>query len=432
MKRTNLLAIISLLIVFSFSSCQQSKKKFYLAAANRGTSNFQAGELISNDLKHNLGIQLLMVDSCSGSIDNLSKVMDGEADFAIIQNSLNYKSLKYTENEINHELRTVIPLYSQNLFVIYPDSLEFDNIFELFEGKRVGMGPSEGGTAWLVKKVLRYFDIDTNHYTPVYTEYTENVVCTDIDISCSVTSFNNPRIINLMSNKHLKMYSFDKLSNVTIKGSVVDGISLKNTTLTPVIIPKYTYYNKPLEPVLTIATKGVLVCRKDVSDDIIYDITESIIDNKTLIVNKDAIFNDIHEEINTDNLRFPLHNGVKMYLDRAKPSFLQKYAEVMALIITITVLLFGGLTSLSNWQKQRKKDRIDIYYQKVINLDPAINDAKSSQQLHNIETQLFFIRDEAFDLLIKEKLSADESFNIFLRVLETSISRIHKKIDSLS
>jgi len=145
-----------------------------------------------------------------------------------------------------------------------------------------------------------------------------------------------------------------------------------------------------------------------------------------------ALFNDIHEEINTDNLRFPLHDGVKMYLDRAKPSFLQKYAEVMALIITITVLLFGGLTSLSNWQKQRKKDRIDVYYQKVINLDPAINDAKSSHQLHNIETQLFFIRDEAFDLLIKEKLSADESFNIFLRVLETSISRIHKKIDILS
>jgi len=33
-----------------------------------------------------------------------------------------------------------MPIYSQNLFVVYPDSLEFDNIFELFEGKRVGMG----------------------------------------------------------------------------------------------------------------------------------------------------------------------------------------------------------------------------------------------------------------------------------------------------
>ena len=410
------------IILSSLSGCNNNNK-YRLAASNENTSSYTAGLLISKELRKTTKYELNLIDSCKGSFDNAKSIIDNKADFAILQNTLNYEGSKYTEDEINGAIRTVVPLYSQILFVIYHDSIHSDNIKELFKGKKIGLGPKNEATDWLVKRILNYFGIKPSDYTAVYTDYPENIVGEKIDISCSVTSFNNKRIIDLMAQDDLRLFSFDKLSNVEIGGSTVNSLSLRNTTLSPKIIPKYTYNNKPKEPVLTVSTDAVLVCRTDLDEDVIYEITQSIINHKSLIVNSNPIFNIIHEDFSTSELRFPLHQGVKMYLDRAKPSFLEKYAEVMALLITITVLLFGAFTSFSNWQKQRKKDRIDIYYQKVISLDRNIINAKTESDLHNIEIELFAIRDEAFDLLIKEKLSADESFNIFLRVIESSLSR---------
>jgi len=429
MKYASIAVIIfALLLSLEISSCKNEKHHYQLAAANRGTSNFQAGELIANQLENETGIHLELIDSCYGSVDNLTKIMEGQADFAIIQNSLNYHSLQYSEEEINRKLRTIIPLYSQILFIIYPDSIKHGDIFELFEDKRVGMGPKEGGTAWLVKKILRYFNLDTTQYTPVYTSYVDNKICKEIDISCSVTSFNNPRIIEMMKQPELKLFSLDKPGNITFNGSVANGISLKNTTLTPFVIPKYTYSHKPDKPILTISTKGVLVCRSELDEDLIYNITQTIVENKTLIVNQDPIFKDIREEIKTDDLRFPLHAGVRMYLDRSKPGFLVKYAEVFALIFSILVVLYGAFSSLQKWNKSQKKDRIDVYYQRIIDLDKPIQQANTKTELLALEKELMAIRNKAFDLLIGEKLSADESFHIFLRILEVSMERIQQKM----
>ncbi|MCK5775636.1 MAG: TAXI family TRAP transporter solute-binding subunit, partial [Bacteroidales bacterium] len=411
------------LILSTLFSCNQDHKKLRLAASSENTSSHTAGLVISNEIKNKTDFEFYLIDSCRGSFDNARSILDNKADFAILQNTLNYHEHDYSEEDINNSIRTVLPLYSQILFVIYHDSIHNNDIKKLFLDKRIGLGPKGEATDWLVTLILDYFGIHPNDYIPVYTDYPENIVNDKIDISCSVTSFNNQRIIDLMSQPNLRLFSFDDLSNVEIHGSTINSLSLRNTTLSPKIIPKHTYYSKPQTPVLTVSTNAVLVCRSDMDDGIIYEITQSLINHKSLIVNSNPIFRIINENFNTNELRFPIHPGVQMYLDRAKPSFLEKYAEVMALLLTITVLLFGLITSIGNWQKLRKKDRIDIYYQKVLDLDKVINNTSSSEELIKIEKELLNIRDEAFKLLINEKLSADESFNIFLRIMESCIQK---------
>ena len=256
--------------------------------------------------------------------------MENKADFAIIQNTLDYEDLGYSKDELNKNIRTVLPLYTHNLFIIYKSKESSQNILDIFDGKRVGLGPKDGGTAWFVEELLGYYGLKEGDYTPVYTKYTNNVIGKDIDISCSVTSYNNPRIISMMRNPELTIFSLGNPENIAIGGSSVNGINLRNNTLFPFIIPKDTYINTPKEPVLTISTFGVLICRADLDENMVYDIMESIVNNKSLIINENPIFNIIHEEFNHSNLRFPLHDGVNMYLYRSKPSFLVKYAEVIA------------------------------------------------------------------------------------------------------
>jgi len=426
--------LIFLVLVFSvllISSCKKRDKKLVIAALNNGTSNYQAGKLIARELKNDIGIDFKFDSTAVGSLGNVKLLMENKADFAIIQNTLDYEDLGYSKDELNQNIRTVLPLYTHNLFIICKNEDTHQDILELFKGKRVGLGPKDGGTAWFMEELFKYYGLKDGDYIPVYSKFMENIVGKDIDISCSVTSYNNPRIISMMRNPNLNIFSLGNPENIAIGGSSVNGINLRNNTLFPFIIPKDTYTNTPKEPILTISTFGVLICRADLDEDMVYEIMESIIHNKALIITENPIFNIIHEEFNHSNLRFPLHDGVNMYLERAKPTFLVKYAEVIALIITLLVILSGSLRSLNNWTKLKKKNRIDIYYQKVIDLDIEIKNSNSMDKLQALIAEIFKIRDEAFQNLIDEKLTADESFNIFLRIQEDSLKRIYRKQEEL-
>lgn len=430
MKHFKPILLLITLIIF-INSCKNDDKSLVIAALNNGTSNFQAGKLIVKELKNDIGINFKFDSTAAGSLGNVRLLMEKKADFAIIQNTLDYEDLGYSKEELNQNIRTVLPLYTHNLFIIYKKENAHQNIVELFKGKKVGLGPKDGGTAWFVEKLLSYYGLNEGDYIPVYTKFIENIIGENIDISCSVTSYNNPRIISMMRNPKLDIFSLGNPNNIAIGGSSVNGINLRNNTLFPFIIPKDTYVNTPKEPILTISTYGVLICRADLDEDMVYEIMETIIHNKALIINENPIFNIIHEEFNHSNLRFPLHDGVNMYLDRSKPSFLVKYAEVIALIITLLVILSGSIRSLNNWSKLKKKNRIDVYYQKIIDLDIEIKNSYSIDKLQELVAKIFKIRDEAFQNLIDEKLIADESFNIFLRIQEDSLKRIYRKQEEL-
>jgi TRAP-type uncharacterized transport system substrate-binding protein len=422
---------LGILILFGFYSCQNKAHKLNIAASNHSTSNHSAALTLKKELENNTKLKLSITENLHTSKDNLISVLEGNSDLGIIQNTINYEDFGYDEAFINQHIRTILPLYDQVLFIIYNKKHHSDNLKELLTGKRVGFGKKDGGDAWMVQEVFDYLGIPDSIYTPVYTDYANNIVGNNIDISCSVTSYNNPRIVKMLRDNNNQIFSFEQTSNIDHIGSAASGIGLKNTTISEFVIPRYSYGLYPENPILTVCTQAVLICNKSMDEDISHRIIEDILAHKTLLANNNPIYDMINENFNSHKLRFPLHLGVKMFLDRNKPSFLEKYAEVMALIVTILALLFGGISSLRNWQKMKKKDRIDIYYQKVIDTDERILNVKNKSDLEIIENHLFQIRDEAFELLIEEKLIADESFNIFLRLLESSLRRIEDKQQNL-
>lgn len=420
------------LLILSLLSCDTKKNSHSIAASDPSTSNYFAAQILKTELENNTRFKLNINEGLYTSSDNLLSVYNQESDFGIIQNTIDYSNIGVEETELNKNIRTVLPLYDQVLFIIYRNQDHQDNLYDLLKGKRVGFGKENGGDAWLVKKIFDYLGIPDSIYTSVYSSYDKNIVGNEIDISCSVTSYNNPRIVEMLEYGNNKMFSFENSSNMDYLGSAVNGIGLKNTTLSQFIIPKRSYGMYPKQPVLTICTQAVLVCHKNLHEDITHKMIEDIITHKTLISNTNPIYDKISENFDPHRLRFPLHLGVKIYFDRNKPGFLEKYAEVMALIVTILALVFGGISSLRNWQRMKKKNRIDVYYQKVIDLDNKIIATADEQELRSLENKLFALRDNAFEQLIQERLIADESFNIFLRLMEASIRRIKNQLSELA
>ena len=115
-------------------------------------------------------------------------------------------------------------------------------------------------------------------------------------------------------------------------------------------------------------------------------------------------------------LSFPLHQGSLNYLNRDEPSFFERYAELIGVSITIIVLFSGGLLRIRTYLRQRKKDKIDVYYQRLLDLKYAFYE--NEIQLPALYKKLEETRNKAFTGLIKEELSADSSFMIFMNLYD--------------
>ncbi|MFT5915641.1 MAG: TRAP-type uncharacterized transport system substrate-binding protein, partial [Flammeovirgaceae bacterium] len=342
----------------SATSCQDSKT-YTMATSSESASYLRVGEELSKlfELETDVKIKVLSGENM-GSDRNIHLLSNLEVDFAFAQGDTKIKGSDIEDFKGNHHIKTVLPLYPEVLFIIYPDSIEADNLSDLVRGRTVGFGPKGGGTSSFMHRLLQHYGIEDNEYQTVYSAYGENVVSDKISISCALTGFNNQRIYNMLAEGH-KIFSLGD-PDLAYKGSSVDGFCLIHGPAHPFIIPKFTYMKQPAQPILTVAVDAILYTHEEVDKYVIYNLTEAIFNNKQYLGNKNQLLTQITEDFDGTDLNYPLHEGARMYLERDKPNFIERYSK---LIGSILLALVTGIPMVYRTYKQKKKDKIDQFYE---------------------------------------------------------------------
>lgn len=200
------------------------------------------------------------------------------------------------------------------------------------------------------------------------------------------------------------------------------GIEFVLPQMDPMILPPRTYQIPGNESAIhTLSVDTLLVTRKAVPEQLIYELAKTLVEQKprfTAIAPK--LFKDIREDFDPMELNFPLHRGVRRYLSRDEPGLLERYAETINMLIYLAFLVLTGLVGFSRWRAQRKKDRIDTFYTRVL----AIAERAAGEEHSLLTRELDALEREAFTSLIAEKLAADESFRIFIEILTRTRSRL--------
>ena len=128
------------------------------------------------------------------------------------------------------------------------------------------------------------------------------------------------------------------------------------------------------------------------------------------------VFLDLNENFDHTELNFSLHDGARIYLEKDEPGFFERYAEMIGVLFTLILAGVSGLVSLAKWRNQNKKDRIDTFYKRVLDVQVRIPHLKSRSDVIEALNHLEEGKQEAFSLLIDEKLSANESFRIYMEL----------------
>ncbi len=358
---------------------------------------------------YNVDIKLIIGEGSEANIDSVSK---GTVDFTIIENHTEYKE----------GVSSVLVFYPQVLHIFYKGNSPA-TFKELVENKKVFIGVPGSGSYKFIMDLFVFFQVDQSKVT-----ITENAF-DEFDVYAGFSDIIPAD--NLQSLSDFNLYSFDDISQFG-KGSIAEAICLKYPKVKPYIIPQSTYGNLTASPVLTISSNAVLVCRSSLLDYTVTDMIKTIFKEQEVFTSlSPLIFTGLDEGFDRSNLTFPLHNGARVFLDRDEPGFFERYAELAGVLFSIVIAVVSGIISLSRWQKQKKKDRVDVFYKVLMEIKNESTNLKSVKDTQQKIKEIQDSQNKAFEMLINEELEANESFRIFMELSKETISELRARVKYL-
>lgn len=387
--------ILAIFVVFFISGCNHAKK-LKLAISIEGSVTHNFGIELSNYL-NSLGwkIDTVQGGEAYGS-KSIHALLEDEIDMSFIQNDL-------AHTRESNDIRTVLPLFPNISYIFYRDRVNVNDLSDLLSNNSILVSTDDEN---FYKKLFEYYgvNIDSVRFNLIdignesVDSFLEKVNAGPDDIMCVFAPIHTPHVKKMIDNEW-EIFSLGDIE-YTNRGSSVEGFCMNYPRSEPFIVPRNFFGQKPELPIYTISLNELLVVHEDADKTLIYDLVKDIYEGKHYLSQNEIHFNYITEDFDQDALNFPLHDSTVDYLQRNEPSFFERYAEAFGVIFSILVVMFGGLTSI----KKIRKERIDKYYKRVMA-------CKNTVELENISN-------EAVRQLQNEKLTADESFTIFLNLVE--------------
>ena len=191
-----------------------------------------------------------------------------------------------------------------------------------------------------------------------------------------------------------------------------EGISHLYPQLRPERIPALTYSLPGNETGIdALSVDMLMVARRDADPVAIYRMVKVLLEQKARFAAAEPqLFRWLREDFDQENLNFPLHRGTRDYLARDEPGFLERYAETLNFIVYLVALTVTGIVALGRWRAKTRKNRIDTFYERLIALRREVGVKDRAALLSEINA----LEEDAFGLLVRERLAADDSFRIFM------------------
>jgi TRAP-type uncharacterized transport system substrate-binding protein len=331
--------------------------------------------------------------------DALDMLLAGKADIALVSNYLPYRE----------GIATVMPLYASVLHIAYRDGRDSSDGYSLLNGASIYAGAEGSASRLMFERIAERIGLPTDAYS--YTDLSDNLSSANPDIAVIFAPISPQRMAEL---EGYKLFSFGTPSDIG-SGSVVDAAALLNPPLRPFVIPASTYGAANTGPVVTVAVDKILVVRNDLNASVVYDLINTIRRSRpALSATRPGLFARIGDDFDVSNSTFVLHSGTQDFLQRAEPTVYERYSGVAEVVVTLMIALASATLAGFRILKMRRKNRIDRFYSAAIEIRNSISGSSTADERTLAAKKIRTLQDTAFDQLVDEKLSADESFRIFV------------------
>ena len=276
-----------------------------LATSNPGASSYRIGAAFARMLRSsNSHIQLQLVDSI-GSVQNIKTMDAGDVDIGFAYADVAY--LAFSGGMANpplRHLRGIAVLQSSRIHLIVRKGSTIHSVSDL-RGRRVNVGAIGSGSLEMARLVLQAFDVEP-HTVTIDTaparQAAHRLLAGDLDaLLILATDPYDPITVAMRGGSQL----------VPIQGVAVERLRESSPFVNLSSIPDQTYPGQT-ERVHTISIDTMLLCRSDLDEGIVYEITRAFFKAlPSFVQTEDSLRSVVLSRI--DATPIPLHPGAQRY-----------------------------------------------------------------------------------------------------------------------
>lgn len=397
--KLRLVPIILLLAITGGCDLYRPQQSFRLAIPEKDYfHNYMANHLRPFLERHGYHIEMVTAPT---AIEANRLVASGKADLCFLNNH----SVPIT-NALGPEtgtLRTVLPLTTRLLFAFSKKELpETATAKELFENSRIGIEVLQGEAQLDIEQLLARAQISGAQV---------------------VTLEDNPDVIvfwGTLYGRRATKYLADGWHPFSFKQNWIDFFTLNYPALRPYTLPSIPGNPKSI-PIHTLATEVILVTRESIGENAVYKLAEVIQQNKMELMHEDIMYRSINESFDAQSLLYPLHEGAASFLRRDEPSFFERYADTIALVLSVLAVAYGSIQTIRSNIARKKKDQVDRYFLEFLEIRQS-KETDLSQKIKSLD-ELF---QRAVEQMTNEKLDKAD-FHIFSRLIQQELTMLRMK-----
>ncbi len=409
------LAVVVLAAVLAFAINRRGQRKVPLriATGQRGGTFLPLGQaLASAFVKDMPGLAPTVLES-PGSNASVEMLERGEVDVALVSSN----------SRPGERVNLIVPLYMETLQIVVRKAAKIAQPSDL-AGKRIAIGPSGSGTETIAWQVMQHFALSKDKVAAqnlALLEAVDGLEKGTLDAAFIVSGVRASAAARLLSRDDMDLLS---LGDPDKKGSALEGIGVDAPYLLPAVIPEQLYGSVPPKPIGTIGVRALLVARKDLDEDLVYNLTTSLFRAKVKLAEREQMLARLTEKFDASESPFPIHPGADRYFRRDEPSLLQKYTDQLSLAITVGALLWSAAAGLRAWRRNKQKGRIETYFEQLAALTVKVREASGADERAAALKDIRAVEARALSELAAERLEAGPAFRVLqegLRTLEDDV-----------
>lgn len=277
-----------------------------LSTGPQGGGFYPLGEQLAAELRGLMPDVSIKTVASSGAVSNVMAIQRGEADlgftFADVA-YIAYSGQLAPESMPFDRLRGIAVLQLTPISLVARSDLPIRGPADL-RGRSVGLGPAGSGTALTANLILRSFGLDPSVFRPETIGFQD--AATGVLDGTLDAMFDNA----INQSDSLKRAIEGGARVIPIEGPPVDTLRREYPFLKLTIVPREMY---PImdRSVHTIGVDGLLICRRDLDERLVYEITKQLIVSLQPLAAKGALqLMDLDQAPATT---IPLHDGAARY-----------------------------------------------------------------------------------------------------------------------
>ena len=273
-----------------------------------GLAWYQMAVGISEVLNKNMSGTKATAEATAGAVENVRRINGNEMEIGFTIPSVASDSHK-AQGDFQGKKSNIMALMSNQMAYLQVLAIKESNIKTLadLKGKRVGMAPPGSASHLDAKMIMDANSITDKDIKPFYVSATE-----------AVEMMKDGQLDAVIQTGAIKLAPFMDLANTR----AINAVSVDDSTFKK-ISEKYPYMVKASLPannykgmdknVDTIGYRHILVVKKDLSEDVVYNITKTMYENLEYLRSVHNGFKEVNEKTILDSLPLPLHPGAARY-----------------------------------------------------------------------------------------------------------------------